>query len=234
MEENKNKNKKILDWIIKIILIIIIIFLLLHNCELIKDKKDYENSPKPSGNVDIIEIKCDREDTCEVVPKEDNSGSANTASTIKNNEEQVPLEFDDKLTVYDNNITWNGEVETKIFTNSMYNLEDVIAPESSNTYQFVVKNSTRYNLKYNIEFIETNPYNINMKYKLKKNDTYLIDHYVSASELDISNILLNINNNDTYYLEWKWVSSDNDTEVGKTGNANYGLKILIKAEDTNG
>ena len=34
--------------------------------------------------------------------------------------------------------------------------------------------------------------------------------------------------NDTYYLEWKWISSDNDTEIGKTGNVNYGLKIKIE------
>ena len=45
---------------------------------------------------------------------------------------------------------------------------------------------------------------------------------------------LNSSNNDTYYLEWKWVSSDNDTQIGKAGNASYGLKIEIKAESTNG
>ena len=81
-------------------------------------------------------------------------------------------------------------VEVKIFTNSMYKLEDRIAPESSNTYQFVVKNSTNYNIKYQIRFIENNPYSINMKYKLKKNDTYLIEEYVSASELNIADIII--------------------------------------------
>ena len=73
-----------------------------------------------------------------------------------------------------------------------------------------------------------------MKYKLKKNDTYLIDHYVSADELSASEIFLNNNQSDTYYLEWKWISSENDTQIGKTIDANYGLKIEIKAESTNG
>ena len=131
-------------------------------------------------------------------------------------------------------MTWNGSNDLKIFTNTSYAMNDKIAPESSNLYQFVVKNETSYNLKYNINFIENNPYNINMKYKLKKNDTYIIDHYVSASELNVSNALLNVKKNDTYYLEWKWISSSNDTEIGTNPESKYGLKIDIKAESTNG
>ena len=115
----------------------------------------------------------------------------------------------------------------------MYEFKEIIAPESSNTYQFVVKNGTEYNLKYNISFNESNQYNINMKYKLKKNDTYIIDHYVSASELNVSEMLLDSKKNDTYYLEWKWISSDNDTAIGKTRDAKYSLKIDIKAESIN-
>ena len=68
-----------------------------------------------------------------------------------------------------------------------------------------------------------------MKYKLKKNDTYLVDHYVSFDELNVSNQILNSKTNDTFYLEWKWISSDNDTEVGNI-QANYALKIEVKAE----
>ncbi len=141
------------------------------------------------------------------------------------------------LMVYDaehNAATWNGATDLNIFEKSMYQVTDKIAPESSNTYQFIIKNSTNYQIKYNIDFIENNPYHINMKYKLKKNDTYIIDHYVSASELDISNYLLNSNINDTYYLEWKWISSSNDTEIGANPESFYGLKIEVKAESTNG
>ena len=114
----------------------------------------------------------------------------------------------------------------------MYELTDVIAPESSNTYQFVVKNGTEYNLKYKIDFIENNPYQINMKYKLKKNDTYIIDHYVSANELNVEDAFLNTKTNDTYYLEWKWISSNNDTAIGLDPNSQYELKIYIEAEST--
>ena len=112
-------------------------------------------------------------------------------------------------------------------------MEGRIAPESSNAYEFKVENNTAYNLKYQIEFIETNEYNINMKFKLKKNDTYIIDHYVKASELSVTDMPLNINDSDTYYLEWKWISSSNDTSIGQNPEAKYSLKIEIKAEGTN-
>ena len=68
--------------------------------------------------------------------------------------------------VYDNDhtpITWNGASDLKIFSKTLYTMDGKIAPESSNTYQFVVKNSTVYNVKYKINFIETNEYNINMR-----------------------------------------------------------------------
>ena len=73
-----------------------------------------------------------------------------------------------------------------------------------------------------------------MKYRLKKNDTYVVHHYVKASELRVDDMILNRNENDTYYLEWKWISSSNDTSIGENPEAKYGLKIEVKAEETNG
>ena len=273
-----NKIKINADLVVKIVLIIVIIILLLHNCMLIrKDNKD----KVPTGNVDIIEINCDKEDVCVVneendkldeinINSDDNNLNNNTVynknykfkntkkdSSVSINEEDTlednnknninNYENDDsnpgdddyeepeeeELIVYDPDIKWHGDTPAKIFTNSMYGLDDVIAPESHNTYQFVVKNGTVYNLKYNINFIEDNLYGINMQYKLKKNDTYIVDHYVSASELDVSDVLLSSKKNDTYYLEWRWVSSDNDTEIGANPNSKYELKINIEAESTN-
>ncbi len=267
---NKKEVNKKNDLIVKIVLIIIIIILLLHNCCIIsKEKKN--NKKTPTGNVDIIEIICDKEDTCEIndnnstdqkitnnnndniirpdniTPRNNtttnnnknnndnnkNNNDSNENNNNDNNEETKPEEDIKDLIVYDKNITWHGETPANIFTNSMYELKDRIMPEASNTYQFVVKNGTEYKLKYNIEFTENNPYFINMKYKLKKNNAYIIDHYVTASELNVTDILLNAKANDTYYLEWKWISSDNDTEIGANHDSKYGLKINIEAESTN-
>ncbi len=254
MEKNRNK---IIDWIVKIILVIIIILLLIHNCELSKKRngEKYDNKEStPTGNVQIIEINCDKNECIvpSIVPKDDNKPDDSVTNVDNDNlgkdsnfskDNTIPVDNqsnnengnndEPKLVVFDSEITWNGSAEAKIFKNSMYETEDFIAPEMSNTYQFIIKNGTEYKLKYNMSFIEDNPYNINMKYKLKKNDTYIVDHYVSFNELNVSDFILNSKSNDTYYLEWKWVSSDNDTEIGKTPDVNYSLKINVGAESTN-
>lgn len=214
------KAKKIVDWIVKVALIITIILLLIYNCSL---QKNLNNIVTPTGNVDIIEITCDKDSTCESKPANGNENNDNNNDDVN----------DDKFEVYDNIIKWDGVKKAEIFKKTMYAKNDTIAPESNNTYQFVVKNGTEYKLRYSIEFTEDNSHHINIKYKLKKNDDYIIDHYVSYNELNITNILVNSNESDTYYLEWKWISSSNDTSVGKADNATYNLNISIKAESTN-
>ena len=249
MEEKKDK-KNIKDLVIKIVLIIIIIILLVHNCMVIR-KKGKERIP--TGNVNIIEIICEKDTNCDVIPvngDDNNTGNVKTNDETGNNgsgtttgggnnqqgdDDELPVidEPDDELYVRDKRIVWHNTSQINLFSDSIYSFEDKIAPEDSNTYQFVVKNSTNYNLRYKISFTESNTHNMNLKYKLKKNGTYIIDHYVSYDELNISNQLLNANTNDTYYLDWKWISSDNDTEVGSI-SANYQLKISVEAESTNG
>ena len=61
MNNDKKEKNKIIDWIVKIILIIIIIILLIHNCALIKNRRLKQ---EPTGNVDIIEITCNKDDVC--------------------------------------------------------------------------------------------------------------------------------------------------------------------------
>lgn len=158
------------------------------------------------------------------------NGKVVARTTINiNHLEDISIFDDDHTTV-----TWNGASDLKIFSKTSYTMDGKIAPESSNTYKFVVKNSTNYKLKYKINFIENNDYNINMQYKLKKNDTYIFSNYVKPSELIVNNIVLNSGEIDTYYLEWKWISSNNDTSIGEGPEAKYGLKIEIEAEGTNG
>ena len=149
----------------------------------------------------------------------------------------ITVLYDEELSIFDDEhtpLTWHGTNDLNIFSKTVHTMDSKIAPESSNVYQFTVKNSTKYNLKYRIKFIETNEYNINMQYKLKKNDTYIIDHYVRPNEINVNNMMLNSGENDTYYLEWKWISSSNDNSIGQNSDAKYGLKIEIEAEGTNG
>lgn len=226
MEKHEEKNKTF-DIIVKIVLIIVIILLLIHNCALLNEKGKIRI---PGGNVEIIEIKCDDRNDCKTEPEKGETDDDN-----KNTGNKEKPGSNTSISVFDNEhskITWNGASDLKIFTNPVYEFDGIIAPESENTYQFVVKNDTKYKLKYSLSFEETNPYNINMKYKLKKNNTYVVDHYVSYNELKLLGQALNVDKNDTFYLEWKWISTDHDNYAGENG-ANYTLKINIKAESVN-
>ena len=176
-----------------------------------------------------------------------NNGSKNNKTTPKDNtkpadseEEETEPELDDDFYVSDKEIVkWQDESNLNIFEDSMYKIRGKIAPNSHNTYKFIVNNGTRYTLKYKITFNETNQYNIKMKYKLKKGNTYLIDHYVSYDQLNIDNMIINTESSDTYYLEWKWIGDNDidDTQIGKAASSsdvNYNLASDVEAESIDG
>jgi len=235
--------KKIWDIGIKIVLIIIIVILLIHNCVI--NKKGNEE-PIPNGKTTVIELQCDKKDN-DCKPADDNNDNNNNNNDNKNKnnnngnnnngqdddgDDDEEEELSNEVEVFDrdkDSETWNGSANLNIFENSMYTKEGTIAPESTNTYKFVVKNGTSTGVKYNLNFSETNSSNINMKYKLKKNGEYLISDYVSYGDLNLTDQQLVSGSSDTYLLEWKWVSSDNDTSIGQNG-ATYGLQINVEAE----
>lgn len=237
MQNKENKKTNAIHILIYIILLSIIILLLLNNCTFNKKQE----TKLLSGNVDIFEINCDKT-TCKVENNKDNIDKEQNKDKeiIVNKEEPTKeheVEIDEgNVIVYDKDITWTSSNNLRIFSNPMYENKSVIAPEDSNTYEFVVRNNTIYNVKYSIKFVETNNYGINLKYKLKRGNKYIVGdegNWVSYNELDFDDKLLNISESDTYYLEWKWVSSDNDTLVGNNINSNYQLKIEMNAEGIN-
>lgn len=264
MEDSKKKYN-FWDIVVKIILIVIIIILLLHNCSIVKklNKKD-NNVDRPTGNVDIFEIQCEK-DTCKdvlgdktdkpntnpvIVPDNNNSNNNKPSTTPdnsninNNNNNQSGNEgqsssgndtTDDELIVKDT-VEWKSQNELRIFSNPAYQMESKIAPESSNTYIFIVRNNTNSDVKYNIDFNEENANHINMKYRLKRDNEYIIGSsttWVGYNELDLNGILLNSKSDHTYYLDWKWFSSDNDTSIGSNPNSKYKLNIEISAESQN-
>ena len=249
MYDTNNKNNKINKILtaVIVVLIIIIFLLLLKGCN-----KDDENISH-EGKVNIFEIKCDVDCECNCEQKNDknrendkdtnsennnNNNNNNNNKSNDNSKEVINIIDEDDNTeldikVLDNNKIWKDQEDINIFSDSTYVVKGKIAPESTGTYQFIVKNSTKYNVKYNITFSETNNYHINMKYKLKKNNEYIIEDWVTYSELAQSNIRLNTSSNDTYYLEWKWFSSSNDNSIGEDVNSKYGLSIEISAVQAN-
>lgn len=156
------------------------------------------------------------------------NGNEQLVITISNGPKPVP-DFK-KNVISDSDIKWNKGSELDIFSD---NGNKVISPESTGTYEFVINNNTGFNLKYKLKFEESNAFGFNMKYKLKKNGTYIVNEYSSVDEISISNINSKKGNKDTYVIEWKWVSGDNDTAIGTNIDSSYGLNIKVEAEAIN-
>lgn len=235
MNEDKNKIINIILGIVIIILIIIIILLLFF-------RKGNEIL-KPSGNIDIFEITCtnncdsnkaDKNDENDDDKDEKVEDNDNKENNKQNQQAQIENEIKENFSVLNKNgVTWDSTKELNIFSNPMFEMKERIAPESSNIYQFIVRNNTIYNLNYDLSFIEENDMNIDMKYRLKKNDKYVVgseEEWVKYTELNLNKISSKSKTSDTYYLEWKWFSGENDTAIGEAGDVEYALNINIKAE----
>lgn len=81
---------------------------------------------------------------------------------------------------------------------------------------------------------EESEYDINLKYRLKRNGKYIIgnDHsWVDVEELKTSYSELSGNSTDVYSLDWKWFDDDaNDTVIGENMTSEYKLNIRFYFE----
>lgn len=238
------KNILVLSIITLIGIIIIILYLLILNLGYIKNK----NILTPTGNVDIFEIDCNCADKTDKDQNEnqhknqnkeqnenerkDNSNSGDPAFKEENN-----LEVDENkpyisgLIVSDNYSIWGNE-QARIFSNPSYEYTSKIAPGSFNSYTFIVKNNNDFDILVDFEIVEGNPYNVNMKYKLRSRGNYLVgdaNNYDDISKLQLRNIKIKAHESIPYILDWKWIDSKNDTEIGEKIEVDYKLTINIGA-----
>lgn len=231
----KNKRKVSIINLFFSILLIILIYLLIHYFGYINEKK----KTLPTGNIDIIDI----DDN--ITNNTNNTNNTNDTNDTNKNPNNVDNQnnidknkLDNKsnlresnFIVEDNYSIWNSK-RLRIFTNQAYQYTSKIAPNLSNSYDFIIKNNSKYDLYVDIYMEEENPFNINMKYKLRSNNNYLVgskNKYADVSKLSQRNILIKANSSKEYSLDWKWIDSDNDTEIGENINSNYKLSINIGA-----
>ena len=217
-EENNNKNNTKF-WIIIILLIIIILILLFFT----KFGK-IQNNLIPTGNIDVfdIDIGCN----CCEIDKDLPTFNEETDNNILG-----------RVFVDDINGDYIYQQKLSIFTNAAFKYTDKIAPGVSNTYNFVVHNSTNAKLRYYIEMHEDTEYPINLKYRLRKNNSYVIGNdktWVTANELKTAFNKIDANSSDSYSLDWNWMYEDNndiqDTFVGENMNSTYKLKARFYFE----
>ena len=71
-----------------------------------------------------------------------------------------------------------------------------------------------------------------MKYKLKHQGKYVLGNdnsYISADNLKVTSVYIKAHEQKSYILDWKWVDSNNDTEIGFDVNSNYKLNMTVRA-----
>lgn len=151
-----------------------------------------------------------------------------------NDDEEEPVleEAEVEAIEQESSVKWDSSTKLRIFQNPAYEFNEVIAPGTSNTYEFLIRNRNDFDILYTIDFVEENPYKINMMYALRSSGKYLVggvDNYLSVSKLKQSSIYLKANQSKTYLLDWIWAHSSNDTSIGKLDYADYKLTINIKA-----
>lgn len=225
---HKKTKRRIINFTLFVILILIL--LLIHSCM----NFDKVNDLTPTGNTDIFNIiigdnnrsigKCETEQptcTCKEIEISKDIPTKPVDPIIEPEKEIGALIEDAENGKYDNTTKLN------IFSNPYYEYKNIIAPTSTNTYQFIVKNTNDFNIKYDVMMTEDNKYDINMKYRLKLDGQYVKgdkNTWVTYEDLQLEGIKLAGNSQNVYQLEWKWFESDNDTSIGEI-DADYTLKI---------
>lgn len=205
------------DRFIKIINVIIILLFILHIIASIIEIVESKQSLIPTGNVDIFDVNCE----------------------CQNNKDDKPVFNEENgVLVYDNN-DYFGQRKLRIFENPAYEYQNLIAPGSSNSYQFIIRNNNDFEVNIQFNTTEINKYNINLKFRLKENNKYIIgdsQNWVTSKNLNYSNINIAAANYNTYTLDWKWEFNENeyqnkhDTAIGFEAQENYSLLINIKAK----
>ena len=235
-EERKNDNK----YRLIIILLILIILLLLFWRHF-----GFIGRPgKPTGNIDIfnIGISCKKDDSSCTKPvyidKSSTKKSGEKPKVPTNNEIIVAPEDEyegelEKVYVDDKNGNYVYQQKLEIFTNQAFEYTNKIAPGVSNSYDFKVHNENDDAIQYKIKMSEQSEYKVNLKYRLIKNNSYIIGNgsrWVSANELVTSMMRLEGNSIDTYRLDWKWFDHSSDTIAGEKMRSTYKLFVRFDFE----
>ncbi len=129
---------------------------------------------------------------------------------------------------------YNGDYQYQTEIN-LFNNTKTIAPGVSNTYYFKVKNNNNITIKYLIELTKLSNYSVNIKYRLKRNDEYILGNdklWVTSEELKTTYLNLSKGNIDNYSLDWKWFDNDKlDNYIGKSNINKYIVKLSFSIEE---
>lgn len=126
---------------------------------------------------------------------------------------------------YGNEVTenWNifGERE----------VDKVIYPGKSYTYVFNVKNTSKADVDFRIDFDDINYDNVPIRYRLSSYEGYLVgddSSWVDIDELVLDTVIIKSESEMSFALEWKWISESDtiDTFIGNSNDAKYTITLI--------
>lgn len=162
-----------------------------------------------------------------------NNSNNNTGNGDINNPGEIIIDNKDRFKIMQGKEEWNNLKNLDMFNNIFLD-SSKIAPGVYGEYNFTVENYKNVKIKYSLDFIEMNMYNINMVYKMKLNGSYIAGNehtFVKYYQLNKENLVINANSNDIFTIEWKWQEDNSDTQIGKKQDANYKLNIKINSSE---
>ena len=242
-EQRETKNLLAIAIILLLAIIGLLLWLLLRPQELIKI---------PTGNVDIFDIKvgcwcsgddenCDKDEDGDGVSDDNTPGEYGYENYRKGTVNGRTSDDADEGIVYvdDKNGLYVFQKSLKIFKNPAFTYTNKVAPGVSNSYDFKVHNETNNVISYNIDFLEESEYAINMQYRLKRGNSYVVggeNTWVSGKDLKMTTLKqLAIDGVDSYTLDWRWPYEDGkdaqDTEAGEKMTSEYVLSIKVNFKE---
>lgn len=260
MNEELNKDKIIEEYKIKekkaktekrvlilIIIILIIVYLVSFRIGVIEDiggiKLDYsEEKTQQSEQTNQVDKEYINKDytATENKPLNSNPGT-NQGETASNNKSDSEDNIEDIDNIKLVKVSWNGKEVTKnakldIFNNKKFNDQKMIAPGSMGSANFCVENTSNTEMICNLDFTEETEYPINMKYRLKIDNEYIVGNankYEDLEKLNLKDILMQKKSINTYTIEWYWDDSNkDDTNVGTQSEPQYyTLNFEISTEE---
>ncbi|MDO5557362.1 MAG: hypothetical protein Q4G05_03880 [Clostridia bacterium] len=125
---------------------------------------------------------------------------------------------------------WNLTDNANIFKNENDEGEKIIYPGDSGEYNFIIENATIKSLYYKIRITDKNIHNINIKYRLKLDNVYILgdeNTWHSSKDINLKDILALRDSRSHYILEWKWFDDENSEKMLKDGLAIYKVYISV-------
>ena len=125
---------------------------------------------------------------------------------------------------------WHQNDNINLFKTRNRKGEKVVWPGHSGSYDFVVQNNNNDPITYELSLDEANRDNINMKYRLKLNNVYVVGDektYESIDKVKLDNITILGKGKSLFTLEWTWEKADNDAKIVREGLATYRIYIDV-------